>query len=81
MVARMQKGGIRRGHGDDPDPCGRLVGISCCCDEESAYYIPIAHTEESLTVMEDPDDLTTVTRFRPQRNGAGLLRPFCSDWR
>ncbi|MBX3179816.1 MAG: DNA polymerase I [Candidatus Hydrogenedentes bacterium] len=84
MIARMRKAGIFAVDTEttSTDPMrAKLVGISCCCDEESAYYIPIAHTEESLTVMEDPDDLTTVTRLSPvpAETALDLLRPLFAD--
>lgn len=58
-----------------------LVGISCCCDSEEAYYIPIAHSAESLQVWGDPDDLTTVTQLEPVRadRALALLRPLFED--
>ncbi|MCF6285812.1 MAG: DNA polymerase I [Candidatus Hydrogenedentes bacterium] len=58
-----------------------LVGISCCCDEETAYYIPIAHTAESLTYMTDPDDLTTYIQLTPlpPEETLGLLRPLFAN--
>lgn len=58
-----------------------LVGISCCCDTEEAYYIPIAHTPESLQVMEDPDDLTTIHQLEPlpREQALARLRPLFAD--
>lgn len=58
-----------------------LVGISCCCDTEEAYYIPIDHTPESLQVMEDPDDLTTIVQLAPLPREVALdkLRPLFAD--
>jgi len=58
-----------------------LVGISCCCDSEAAYYIPIAHSAESLQVWGDPDDLTTVTQLEPVpgERALELLRPLLAD--
>lgn len=58
-----------------------LVGISCCCDSEEAYYIPIAHTAESLQVWGDPDDLTTVTQLEPVpgKKALEMLRPLFAD--
>lgn len=58
-----------------------LVGISCCCDSATAYYIPIAHTAESLQVWADPDDLTTVSQLAPvpAARALELLAPLFAD--
>jgi DNA polymerase-1 len=84
MIARMRKAGIFAVDTEttSTEPMwAELVGISCCCDEEEAYYIPIAHTPESLTFMEDPDDLTTVKRLEPlpRERALDMLRGLFAD--
>ncbi len=68
MVARMRAAGefaVDTETTSTNPMLAQLVGISCCCDDEIAYYIPIAHTTESLTFMKDPDDLTTYEQLTP----------------
>jgi len=84
MIARMEKAGIFAVDTEttSTDPMlATLVGISCCCDSEVAYYIPIAHSAESLTYLQDPDDLTTAVQLAPlpAREAMDLLRPLFAD--
>ena len=84
MIARLRKAGIFAVDTETTSTdamCAALVGISCCCDDEVAFYIPIAHTAESLTVMRDPDDLTTYEQLDPIPAEAALelLRPLFAD--
>ena len=59
----------------------KLVGISCCCDEDMAYYIPVSHSSESMIHWEDPDDLTTCVQLEqiPRERTLELLRPLFAD--
>ena len=59
----------------------KLVGVSLSCKAGTGYYIPVAHTRESLTVMRDPDDLTTMEYVEavPAERAVGLLRPLLED--
>ncbi len=84
MIARMRKAGefaVDTETTSTEPVRAELVGISCCCDSEEAYYIPIAHTPESLQVWGDPDDLTTVTQLEPVpgKRALDLLRPLFAD--
>ena len=84
MIARMRAAGrfaVDTETTSTEPMWAELVGISCCCDGEEAYYIPIAHTPESLTYMEDPDDLTTYRQLEPVPREAALakLRPLFAD--
>ncbi len=68
MIARMEKSGsfaVDTETTSTDSMVAELVGISCCCDDEVAYYIPVAHTTESMTFMENPDDLTTYVQLSP----------------
>lgn len=58
-----------------------LVGISMSCADGKAYYIPVGHTLEALTIRRDPDDLTSVERLAqiPRETTLGLLRPLFED--
>ncbi len=60
-----------------------LVGVSLSCRAATGYYIPVGHTEESLTIMRDPDDLTTVERIHPlpREEALTLLKPLLEDER
>jgi DNA polymerase I len=84
MVSRMETAGTFAVDTEttSTDPMlAELVGISCCCDDDVAYYIPIAHTAESLTYMTDPDDLTTYTELLPVAPilALDLLRPLFAN--
>src|SRR5690606_1823931 len=58
-----------------------LVGVSLCCKAHEAWYLPLAHTAESLTRFEDPDDLTTAVQLEqlPKARALELLRPLLED--
>ena len=58
-----------------------LVGISLCCDEGHAYYIPVGHTPDACTVFRDPDDLTTAERIDqlPREEVLDTLRPILEE--
>jgi len=58
-----------------------LVGISMSCADGKAYYIPVGHTLEALTIYRDPDDLTSVERLSPipRETTLELLRPLFED--
>jgi len=58
-----------------------LVGVSLCCRAGTAYYIPVGHTPEALTIFRDPDDLTTAEQLHPvpKARALSLLRPLLED--
>lgn len=58
-----------------------LVGISLCCKDGEAYYIPVGHTPEACTIFRDPDDLSTAEQVAqlPKARVLELLRPLFED--
>ncbi len=58
-----------------------LVGISLSCRSGKAYYIPVGHTPDALTIFRDPDDLTTAEQVTPlpAPRVLELLRPLLED--
>ncbi len=58
-----------------------LVGVSMSCRAGTGYYVPLAHTGESLTILRDPDDLTSVERIEvlDKKEALALLRPLLED--
>jgi len=58
-----------------------LVGISLSCRAGVAYYVPLGHTPEALTVFRDPDDLTTAEYLEPvpKTRVLELMRPLLED--
>jgi DNA polymerase-1 len=59
----------------------KLVGISMSCADKTGYYVPVAHTREAMTIMEDPDDLTTAKELEGLTTEAALkiLKPLLED--
>lgn len=59
----------------------KLVGVSLCCRAGVAYYIPVGHAPEALTIFRDPDDLTTAEQLHPvpKARALELLRPLLED--
>ncbi|MFP4501044.1 MAG: DNA polymerase I [Candidatus Hydrogenedentota bacterium] len=67
---------------DSQDPMrANLVGISLSAQEGLAYYIPVAHQPEALTVFRDPDDLSTAESVAPLPAGRvyEVLGPLLAD--
>ncbi|HPO11869.1 MAG TPA: DNA polymerase I [Candidatus Hydrogenedentes bacterium] len=58
-----------------------LVGVSLSCQGGKAYYIPVGHTPEALTIFRDPDDLTSAERLTPvpARRVVELIKPILED--
>lgn len=59
----------------------KLVGISLSCEAGTGYYVPVAHLPEAMTIMEDPDDLTTTKELEglSAAQALGLLKPLLED--
>lgn len=58
-----------------------LVGVSMSCSAGKAYYVPVAHAPEALTIFEDPDDLSTAKQLEcvARERALELLRPLLED--
>lgn len=58
-----------------------LTGVSLSCQGGEAYYIPVGHTAEALTIFQDPDDLTSAERLTPvpKQRVLELLKPILED--
>lgn len=58
-----------------------LVGISLCCKDGEACYIPVGHVPEALTIFRNPDDLSTAEQVNqlPRTRVLELLRPLLED--
>lgn len=58
-----------------------LVGVSLSCLDGVAYYIPVGHLPDALTIFGDPDDLTSVSRLEPlpRQRVLECLRPLLED--
>jgi len=58
-----------------------LVGISLSCCHGKGFYLPLAHTQEAMTIFRQPDDLTTAEMLEalPQARALDLLRPLLED--
>ncbi len=60
-----------------------LVGVSMSCQSGVAYYIPVGHAPDALTIFRDPDDLCSAERLDPVPKPQVIerLRPLLEDGR
>jgi DNA polymerase-1 len=60
-----------------------LVGLSMSCREGVAYYVPLGHRPDALTVFRDPDDLMSAEQLLPlpKARALTLLKPLLEDAR
>lgn len=58
-----------------------LVGISLCCKDQKAYYVPVGHAPEAFERRDNPDDLfpSQVLTFIPRQKALDALRPILED--
>ena len=58
-----------------------LVGISLSCRANTGYYVPVGHAPEALTILRDPDDLTTAEQLEPvpKERALEIVRPLLED--